>query len=122
MVLAPMADYSHASFREVVARFGGCGLFWTEMLNSRIVATQKLEADPYLVRGRGDRPLSAQVAGRDPERILRALELIQGRFEAYDINMGCARGAVMRYRWGVWLMDEPELAALRRRRRWSRPR
>jgi len=111
LVLAPMADCTHAAFRELVAHFGGCGLFYTEMLNSRIVSTQKLETDPYLIRAESDRPLVAQVAGRDPERIARALKRLQGRFEAYDINMGCARGVVMRYRWGVWLMDEPELAS-----------
>lgn len=111
LVLAPMASHTHAAFRELVAHFGGCGLFFTEMLNSRIVATQSLCRDPYLMRAERDRPLVAQMAGRDPDYIARALERIQGRFEAYDINMGCARGVIQRYRWGVWLMEDKELAA-----------
>jgi len=111
LILAPMADHTHAAFRELVAHFGGCGLFFTEMLNSRIVATQKLSTDPYLMRAKRDRPLAAQMAGRDPDRIARALERIRGCFEAYDLNMGCARGVVQRYRWGVWLMEDKGLAA-----------
>ncbi len=110
LVLAPMADYSHAAFRALVAHFGGCGLFFTEMLNSRIVSTQNPSKDPYLIRGSDDRPLSAQIGGRDPKRIGLAIERIEGMFDAFDVNMGCARGVVQRFRWGVWLMDEPELA------------
>lgn len=110
LALAPMADYTHAAFRSLVAVFGGCGWFFTEMLNSRIVATQDPERDPYLVLGRGDRPLSAQIGGREPEKIALAIRRIETKFDAFDINMGCTRGVIQRYKWGIWLMRDLEEA------------
>lgn len=107
-----MAEYSHAPFRSLVASFGGCGWFFSEMLNSRIVATQPLDRDPYLIPGKGDRPLSAQIGGREPEKIALAIRRIEDRFDAFDINMGCTRGQIQRYRWGIWLMKDPPLAQL----------
>lgn len=112
LILAPMAGLSHAAFRELVASFGGCGLFLTEMLNSRIVATQKLESDPYLIRGERDRPLFAQVAGNDPQRVALAFERLQDRgwFDGFDLNMACPRGVIQRFGWGVALMGDMEKA------------
>jgi tRNA-dihydrouridine synthase B len=107
LVLAPMADFTHAAFRELVAGFGGCGLFYTEMLNARVVATQPLEKDPYCRMAEKDRPLVAQLVGNDPERMGRAAARLEDLgVDAVDINMGCSRQKIMRFGWGLSLMDD----------------
>jgi len=110
LVLAPIAGHSHAAFRELVACYGGCGLFYTEMLNSRFLAGQNLDKDRFLKVACRDRPLAAQVAGNDPEIVARAgarLESLE-RFAACDLNLGCPRGPIQRYGWGAALLADPE--------------
>ncbi len=108
LILAPLADYTHAAFRTLVADYGGVGLFYTEMLNSRILAFGSAARDPYLLPGRGDRPLVAQVVGGDPDVVFRAVARLVslGHFSAIDINMACTRGAIQRFGWGVSLMKD----------------
>ncbi len=107
-----MAGLTHAPFRELVAEFSGCDLFFTEMLNVRAIVFQNPRKDPYLRSGRKDRPLVAQLVGRDPELFAQAVERLEALFDfdGYDLNFGCARGAIQRYGWGVSLMKEPSLA------------
>ncbi len=114
LILAPLADFTHAAFRELVAELGGCGLFVTEMLNSRIVATQPLEYDPYLAVGPRGRPLIGQLVGGDPEVMARAAaRLIEWGADGIDINMGCGRRRIVRLGWGLGLMaDEARALAV----------
>ncbi len=111
LCLAPISDFSHAPFRELVAGLGGCDIFFTEMLNSRILANGNIENDPYLGRANKDFPLFAQIAGKDPDTIVKALRRIKDMFEGFNINMGCARGKVQRFGWGVNLMADIGLAS-----------
>lgn len=112
LALAPMAEFTHAAFRELVANFGGCGLYYTEMLNARMVATQPLKNDPYCRIGEQARPLAAQLVGNDPARMaLAARRLAEAGFDAIDINMGCSRQRIMRFGWGLALMEDVEQAA-----------
>jgi len=112
LALAPMAALTHAPFRELVASYTGCDLFFTEMLNVRALVFQNPEKDPYLRQAQRDRPLVAQLVGRDPELFAQAVRRLEERFDfaGYDLNFGCARGVIQRYGWGVSLMKEPELA------------
>ncbi len=107
-----MANFSHAPFRELIADLGGCDIFFTEMLNSRVIVTQRLKDDPYLIRARNDKPIFAQVAGSDPNKIAEAIKYIEGMFDGININMGCSRGIIQRFGWGVSLMSDINLAAL----------
>lgn len=111
LYLAPISDFSHAAFRELVAGFGGCDIFFTEMLNARILVSVNIKNDPYLIRAKKDFPLFAQIAGREPDEIAKALERIKDKFEGFNINMGCARGKIQRFGWGVKLMEDINLAA-----------
>lgn len=110
-VLAPMAGLTHAAFRELVAHYGGCGLFYTEMLNSRALCAHDPARDAYCLTGSRDRPLAAQVAGNEPEKIRRAFQRLQatGRYDLFDFNLGCPRGAIQRYGWGARLLARIDL-------------
>ncbi len=109
LVLAPMAGITHRAFRELIAFFGGCSLFYTEMLNSRIVATQNILNDPYCLAGDNDRPLVAQVAGNDPDRVVSSFERLKQMevFHGFDLNLGCSKSAIRKHGWGSALMEDP---------------
>ncbi len=113
LCLAPMAALTHAALRELVASYRGCDLFFTEMLNVRAIVYQNPEKDPYLIRGKNDHPLVAQLVGREPDLFARAIKKLEElfNFEGYDLNFGCARGAIQRYGWGASLLKEPDLCA-----------
>ncbi len=112
LLLAPMASLTHAPFRELVAYYGGVDLFFTEMLNIRALVYQNPFQDPYLIQGEKDRPLMAQLVGREPKLFAQAVQKLEENFNfaGYDLNFGCARGALQRYGWGVSIMKDPSLA------------
>ncbi len=111
LLLAPMAGLTHAAFRELVTSYGGCSLYFTEMLNVRALVFQNPEKDPYLIKGTKDRPLFAQLVGKDPELFAKAVKKLDEvfSFDGYDVNFGCARGVIQRYGWGASLLREPRL-------------
>jgi len=104
-----MADLTHAGFRDLVARWGGCGLFYTEMLNARIVASSDPAKDPYCAAGVHDTPRACQLVGDNPETLAEAFRRLQklGRFQVYDVNLGCSRGMPARHGWGAALLQRP---------------
>lgn len=111
LYLAPMAGITHRAFRELVARFGGCTLFYTEMLNSRIVSTQNIMSEPYCLPGDNDRPLIAQVVGSEPDKVISSFLRLNetGIFNGFDFNLGCSRATIIRHGWGSALMSNPLL-------------
>ncbi len=112
LALAPMAELTHLAFRQLVAELGGCDLFYTEMVNSRITSTMPVKTDPYCWLAQDDRPCICQLVGNDPEKISRSIErLLELDFAGFDINMGCSRTAIMKRGWGAALMENSVLAA-----------
>lgn len=108
--MAPMVDLSHEAYRELVREFTGCDLFYSEMLNSRIVPTENREKSIYLRFSRTD-DLILQLVGNDPERMRAAAERLDGFApHGIDINMGCYLKKVTCHGWGVALMRDIELA------------
>lgn len=109
-ILAPMADLTHAAFRDLVAEWGGCGLYYTEMLNARIVASSDPARDAYCAVGTKDMPRAAQLVGDYPGVVAKAFQKLQalGRFELFDLNLGCSRGVPARFGWGAALLNRPD--------------
>jgi len=109
--LAPIAGITHRAFRRLVAEIGGASFFYTEMLNSRIVAHQNPFNDPCCLNAGVDRPLVAQLVGGDPEIMTLAVERLEPLgFDAYDINMGCPQKAITRHGWEAALLEHPKQA------------
>lgn len=110
LALAPMVDLTHAAFRELVASYGGCNLFFTEMVNVRYLKQTPPQRDPYLKCAISDRPLWVQLVGKEVEdfkiavKKLNALEYIEG----YNLNLGCVKGKIQRFGWGASLLQYPE--------------
>ncbi len=111
LILAPMSELSCAPLRQLVAQIGGCGLFYTEMLNSRIISSCSLKDDPFLITG-NESPIVAQLVGNDPKKIEMSIKRLEelGIFSGFDINMGCSRNSIMRHGWGLALFEDIDSA------------
>jgi len=107
LILAPMSELTCAPLRQLIAQIGGCGLFYTEMLNSRIISSCTLKSDPFLIKG-SESPIVAQLVGNDPKRIEISIKRLEelGIFSAFDINMGCSRNSIIRHGWGLALFED----------------
>jgi tRNA-dihydrouridine synthase B len=111
LLTAPMVDLSHEPFRQLVRSYGGCDLFYSEMLNSRIVPTESPDTSLYLRWSRLD-DLVFQILGNDPDK----MEATASKLEGYgprgiDINMGCPLNKVTVHGWGAALMKDLANAA-----------
>jgi tRNA-dihydrouridine synthase len=113
LVLAPMDDVTDTVFRQIVADCAAPDLFFTEFVN----------ADGLQSPGRGkllkklqfsakERPLIAQIWGKDPENFRKtANELVEMGFAGIDINMGCPEKVVVKNGCCSALINNRELAA-----------
>ncbi len=110
LFMAPMVDLSHEAYRDLVRSFGGCDLFYSEMLNSRILPSEKPGESLYL-RWHDTKELILQVLGNDPDLMKNAAEkLINVNPWGIDINMGCWLKKITTHGWGLALMKDINLA------------
>src|SRR5512132_2175818 len=79
-VLAPMAGVTDTVFRQLIRNQGGCGLLMTEFTSSHGVvqsraARRRTFAQRFLAFEEGERPISAQLFGSDPEIMAEAARM-----------------------------------------------
>ena len=112
LVLAPMTFLGHIAFRELISRYGGYGLLFSEMCNSKIIPHENRFVSPYF-RWRDEErsTLVLQIFGADPVRMADAARRIEheGLF-GVDINFGCSDTAICRQNCGAALLQKPDLA------------
>ena len=108
--MAPMVDLSHVAFQELVRSFSGCDLFYSEMLNTRIVPIEDPKTSIYLRWTRAD-DLILQIVGNNPEKMYESASKLDG-FGPFgiDINMGCWLKKVTCHGWGAALMKDASAA------------
>ncbi len=111
LFMAPMVDLSHEPYRQLIRSFGGCDLFFSEMLNARIVPSESPATSVYLRWSVID-DLIFQILGSEPAK----MELAAAKLDGYgprgiDINMGCWLNKVMVHGWGAALMMDLEKAS-----------
>ncbi len=108
LALAPMAEITHSAFRRLVEGFGGCDLYFTEMLSAAALMNASPYESSYLDFSPVPEKTIVQLAGCDPDRFFSAAEkLISLPFAGFDINMGCSVGAIRKKGWGIELMNQP---------------
>lgn len=109
-VTAPMVDQSELPFR-MLTRSLGAHLCYTPMLHSRIFLEhptyRALHFDPHP----RDRPCFAQLAGHDPDVVVRAAAFLEEEVDAIDLNFGCPQGIARKGMYGAWTPDPPALVA-----------
>ena len=112
LVLAPMSFLGHVAFRELVSRYGGYGLLFSEMCSARAIPNENRFISPYF-RWRDEEcsRLSCQIFGSDRQTMAAAARRIEteGLF-GVDINMGCSNTRICRQNCGAALLKNPDQA------------
>jgi tRNA-dihydrouridine synthase len=112
LILAPMATLTHPAFRTLVWEYGGCNLYFSEMISAEAF----LGGTPFEYAYRDPRPepgrLVYQLMGRSEEPIVEAARrLAEEPVYGIDVNMGCSAPQVAKRGGGVSWMSHPEAAA-----------
>ena len=108
--LAPMSGATDAPFRQQALFFGASRVV-SEMTASEQLVASRPDVVRRTCRHDGDGPWIVQLAGREPEHMKAAGELLAGAgVDMIDINMGCPSRKVTGGLSGSALMREPELA------------
>ena len=114
LVLAPMAFVGNVAFRELVEKFGGYGLLFTEMCSAKRIPNENRWISPYfrwrdLERG----ALVCQIFGSDPVIMAAAARRIEREgFFGIDLNFGCSDLSICRQNCGAAILNAPDLAAM----------
>lgn len=97
LALAPMQDVTDRAFWELMTRYGGADLYYTEYF--RVYPTSRLDKPilDSITRNPTGRPVVAQMIGNDiPSLVRSAKELQKHPIAAIDLNLGCPAPVVYR--------------------------
>ncbi len=103
-----MATLSHEAFRRLIARFGGCDEYFTEMIN----APSLLNAGPwekfYLMAGPEPQKIVWQLTGNDAHKMGEAAKILASLDGiGIDINMGCSAPQIAKTGAGIaWMLKD----------------
>jgi nifR3 family TIM-barrel protein len=113
LVLAPLTFLGNIAFRELVSRYGGYGLLFSEMCSAKTVPHENRFVSPcFRWRDEERSQLVCQIFGADPLTMANAARRIEseGLF-GVDINFGCSNATICRRNCGAALLKDPDLAA-----------
>lgn len=113
LLLAPMAEYTHDPFRSLVADFGCCGLFFSEMINAQRLLAENSLNTLIVKRNFRQRPFFYQIMGHTQEYLQDSIEFLDQAVDekgygpdGFDINMGCSIYWVQKSGAGVALQND----------------
>ncbi|MTI46514.1 MAG: tRNA dihydrouridine synthase DusB [Firmicutes bacterium] len=109
--LAPMAGISDMSYR-IICKEMGAGLVYTEMVSSKGLYYNDEKTERLMRVSEGERPISLQVFGSDPDIMSKVVyEHLNNRedIDIIDINMGCPTPKIVKNGDGSALMKNPNL-------------
>lgn len=110
LILAPMAGVTDLPFR-LLCKEQGVGLVCMEMVSAKAILYKNRNTEALLTIDQGERPVSLQLFGSDPEIMAEIACQIEDRpFDILDINMGCPVPKVVNNGEGSALMKDPKLA------------
>ena len=109
VILGPMAGVTDLPFR-LLCREQGAGLVCMEMVSAKAVFYGNRNTKELLQVNPGERPVSLQLFGSDPEILSDiAARLEEGPYDLFDLNMGCPVPKVVKNGEGSALMKDPKL-------------
>jgi tRNA-dihydrouridine synthase B len=115
ILLAPMVGLTHYAVRAALAEFlpeGQRALWYTEMLNSRRIPSQKENEAPEIMFHDRENGICPQLLANEEEYIRLSMpRLERWGASAVDINMGCPVIKALKHNYGVALMGDPVYAA-----------
>ncbi len=108
-LLAPLSGMSDLPLR-TVSREHGCKFAFTEMLAIKPLLTKSTKSMAFLRSNALDKPLGAQIVGRDPTMMAEAAAILEATnlFSVIDVNLGCPARKVVRKGEGSALLKEPK--------------
>ncbi len=110
LALAPMQDVTDREFWDLISRFGGADVYYTEYF--RVHRDSRLEKNILrsITANPTGKPAVAQMIGNDiPSLVRTAKELQQHGIVAVDLNLGCPAPIVYKKCAGGGLLREPQL-------------
>mmetsp|Transcript_15976 Transcript_15976/g.16573 ORF Transcript_15976/g.16573 Transcript_15976/m.16573 type:complete len:439 (+) Transcript_15976:17-1333(+) len=109
-VCAPMVDQSELAFRLLTRRYG-VDLAYTPMFHSVVFTNCEKSRKNWMndIKPSLESPTFVQFCGHDPEILLKAAKLVEGKCEGIDLNLGCPQGIARRGNYGSYLLDNTEL-------------
>lgn len=115
-VLAPMDDVTDFVFRELIASFGQKSkpdVFITEFASTDALTSKGYDSQILRLKySEVQRPIVAQIWGRDPQKFFKIAKLIKElNFDGVDINMGCPDKTIIKTGSCSALIQNPNLAA-----------
>ena len=109
--LAPMDGVTDSAFRYIVATYGKPNVVFTEFTNVHDICAGRLKALDSLRYSEVERPVIAQIYGKDPSLFYQAAHVVcELGFDGLDINMGCPSKNVASSGSGAGLIRTPNLA------------
>jgi len=107
--LGPMDGITDSPFRILNKRFGADFVF-TEMISADGLVKKSKTIFEHLRFKKGERPIIAQIFGKDPEVMAEAAEILEKRFkfDGIDINCGCSTRKVLSSGHGGALLKDPK--------------
>ncbi|MCK5283293.1 MAG: tRNA-dihydrouridine synthase family protein [Nanoarchaeota archaeon] len=103
LVLAPMLGVNCNAFR-LLSKNHGASLVSTPMIHPDSIFNQKDKDDII----KQEKPISAQIVGKDPEKMSRAAIILEEKADIIDINLGCPDKDVLAQQSGAFLTKHPE--------------
>ncbi len=114
VVLAPMAGVTNAPFRRLCREFsGGGGLFVSEMIVARALASGHAKTERLAAFGAEETVRSAQLAGTEPDSLAAATRLLIDEWgvDHIDLNFGCPVRKITANGGGAAIPARPRLMA-----------
>lgn len=112
LIFAPMATVSHAGFRHLVEDWGGCSLYFTEMIDASTHLRNLRYEGFYADAAPCPERVVYQIVGADEDDLVAAAASLATRDCAgIDVNMGCSAPLIFRHGAGISWMNDPQKAA-----------
>lgn len=109
LALAPMQDVTDLPFWDLMSRYGGPDVYYTEYFRVHSTSTLEKPILRSVTENPTGRPVIAQMIGNDiPALVRTAKELQQHCVAAIDLNLGCPAPVVYRKCAGGGLLREPK--------------
>jgi len=110
-----MAEVTHRAFRDLIAQWGGCDYFFSEMISAKAVFSGGKYEKFYLDPGPAPDRMIYQLVSGDSDSLVKGAEF----FDSYengigiDINMGCTAPEITKIGGGIsWMEDINKTADL----------
>lgn len=106
--LAPLAGINDPAFREQ-CELKGAGLTFTELTSIDFIHSEQEKSLKEIQRAEKEKKVGLQLFGKHPEKIKDALNIVEDKFDFFDLNSGCPANNIIGQGAGAELMGKPNL-------------